>query len=313
MSEKLDNSPDVNNETQNKEMIINITELENKKKKISNTYKKLLYHLYKFLSKNSVYESASFNAKILVFNSDLSFLEIIKIFILEGIYSAIIYDTELNNFIGSVSLKDIMLLYRFIFNRIKYYDEKTNFSDFLQNIFSNKNYASSNNITGKKNIKYFDINIYNYLSNITYYDYLDAVKNKFGEKIHNDIFSVSLDENLFYGINLIYNKSSHQILIENIIKSNNTRKNNQDTIIKNISQKKFKQDFKNKEETEKSDEKTDATKRGSKNENTEEESENMAEEEYANTVKNYTGFISYQTIFNFLTNNYYSFDMSDFL
>ena len=176
MSEKLDNTPDVNNETQNKEMTINIIELENKKKKISNTYKKLIYHLYKFLSKNSVYESASFNAKILVFNSDLSFREIIKIFILEGIYSAIIYDTELNNFIGSVSLKDIMLLYRFIFNRIKYYDEKTNFSDFLQNIFSNKNYTSSNNITGKKNIKYFDINIYNYLSNITYYDYLDAKK-----------------------------------------------------------------------------------------------------------------------------------------
>ena len=311
MNEKLENFPFANNELQSKEITINTTELENKKKKVSNTYKKLIYHLYRFLSKNSIYESASSNAKIMVFNSELSFHEIIKIFILEGIYAAIIYDTELNNFIGSITLRDIMLLYRFIFNKMEYYDEQTNFPDFLQNIFNNKHYVSSNKNSKNKNSSYFDINIYNYLSNITYYDYLYAVKNKFNDNICNDIYSIPLDENLFYGINLIYNKSSHQILIENIIKSDTIRNDKQDSIIKSISQNKFKKDFKNKEELEKSDEKTDATKKGSKNEKIEEEFENI-EEEKANLVKEYTGFISYQTVFSFLINNYYNFDMSEF-
>ena len=312
MSDKIENTLVVNNGHQNKEIIINTTELENKTKKISNSYKKIIYHLYKFLSKNSIYESASFNAKIMVFNSELSFREIIKIFILEGINAAIIYDTELNNFIGSITLRDIMLLYRFIFHKMKYYDEKTNFSNFLQDIFSNKDNASSNNIIENKNFKYFDVNIYNYLSNITYYDYLDAVKNNFKENIYNNIYSVSLDVNLFYGINVIYNKSSHQILIENVIKDNKNTKNKQDEIIKKINKKKLKQDLKNKEETEKSDEKTDATKKEYKNENIEEEFENIKKEEKVDPVKNYTGFISYQSVFNFLINNYYNFDMSEF-
>ena len=60
-----------------------------------------------FLSKRSVYEAAPENSKVLVFNSDLSFKDMIKAFINEDIYCALIYDSNKEYFTGIITISDI--------------------------------------------------------------------------------------------------------------------------------------------------------------------------------------------------------------
>ena len=81
---------------------------------IFDAYDSIMKSLGEFLYKHNVYESVPENAKILIFNSELNFHEIIKIFIKEDIYCSLIYDSACNNFIGVVTINDIVKLFKYI-------------------------------------------------------------------------------------------------------------------------------------------------------------------------------------------------------
>ena len=57
---------------------------------LKHKYEDILFHLSNFLSEHNVYEAVPENAKILVFSSELSLYEMIKVFIFEDIYCGLI-------------------------------------------------------------------------------------------------------------------------------------------------------------------------------------------------------------------------------
>ena len=75
-------------------------------------FSKIITDFSDFLSKRTVYEAAPENSKVLVFNSDLSFKEMIKAFINEDIYCALIYDSKKEYFTGIITI----VIYYFYFN-----------------------------------------------------------------------------------------------------------------------------------------------------------------------------------------------------
>ena len=199
---------------------------EEEKLELKNRYDDILFHLSNFLSEHSVYEAVPENVKILVFSSELSFYEMIKVFIFEDIYCGLIYNPNLNNYLGLITTRDLMLLYKYIIDNFT--GEKIeNFDLYLKNIFSsNKKNINKNedeidinnnlNINDINNIQNSNINIFNHLKNINYLDYLIYVKNK---ELHNiNIFSVSLDDNLFETLKKINIKNIHRLLVEDDIK-----------------------------------------------------------------------------------------------
>ena len=199
---------------------------EEEKLELKNRYDDILFHLSNFLSEHSVYEAVPENVKILVFSSELSFYEMIKVFIFEDIYCGLIYNPNLNNYLGLITTRDLMLLYKYIIDNFS--GEKIeNFDLYLKSIFSsNKKNINKNedeidinnnlNINNINNIQNSNINIFNHLKNINYLDYLIYVKNK---ELHNiNIFSVSLDDNLYETLKKINIKNIHRLLVEDDIK-----------------------------------------------------------------------------------------------
>ena len=71
---------------------------EEEVEELKHKYNDIMLHLSNFLSDHNVYEAVPENVKILVFNSELSFYEMIKVFIFEDIYCGLIYDPKLNNY-----------------------------------------------------------------------------------------------------------------------------------------------------------------------------------------------------------------------
>ena len=162
---------------------------EEEKIELKNKYDDILFHLSNFLSEHSVYEAVPENVKILVFSSELNFYEMIKVFIFEDIYCGLIYNPNLNNYLGLITTRDLMLLYKYIIDNFP--EEKIeNFYEYLKNIFSN------NKINKEKNEA--DIN---------------------NKEFHNiNLFSVSLDDNLFETLKKINLKNIHRLLVEDDIK-----------------------------------------------------------------------------------------------
>ena len=197
---------------------------EEEKLELKNRYDDILFHLSNFLSEHSVYEAVPENVKILVFSSELNFYEMIKVFIFEDIYCGLIYNPNLNNYLGLITTRDLMLLYKYIIDNFS--GEKIeNFDLYLKNIFSiNKKYITKkedeidiNNNLNINNNQNSNINIFNHLKNINYLDYLIYVKNK---ELHNiNIFSVSLDDNLFETLKKINIKNIHRLLVEDDVKN----------------------------------------------------------------------------------------------
>ena len=187
-------------------------------------YNDIMYHLSYFLSEHNVYEAVPENVKILVFNSELNFREMIKVFIFEDIYCGLIYDPKLNNYLGLITTRDLMILYKYIIDNFPT-EEISDFKAFLKEIFSYKRFSK---YKGKGKINSYDsfnnincdINIYKYLSNINYIDYLIYVKNIDYQKIH--LYSVSLDDNLLETLQKINIKNIHRLLVE----EDDKRKNN---------------------------------------------------------------------------------------
>ena len=179
---------------------------DEEKIELKNRYDDILFHLSNFLSEHSVYEAVPENVKILVFSSELSFYEMIKVFIFEDIYCGLIYNPNLNNYLGLITTRDLINLYKYIIDNFSP-DKNENFDEYLKYIFSNnkkeikkKEDIDDDNIENLNinNIKYINnnnINIFDHLKNITYLDYLIHVKNKEFQNIN--IYSVSLDDNLY--------------------------------------------------------------------------------------------------------------------
>ena len=199
---------------------------DEEKIELKNRYDDILFHLSNFLSEHSVYEAVPENVKILVFNSELSFYEMIKVFIFEDIYCGLIYNPNLNNYLGLITTRDLILLYKYILDNFSP-EKNENFETYLKSIFSNK----KNEINKKENIEDDDIdnlninnlqeinnniNIFNHLKNITYLDYLIHVKNKECQNIN--IYSVSLDDNLYETLKKININNIHRLLVEDDIK-----------------------------------------------------------------------------------------------
>lgn len=107
---------------------------DEEKIELRNRYNDILNHLSHFLSEHSVYEAVPENVKILVFSSELSIYEIIKVFIFEDIYCGLIYNPSLNNYLGLLTTRDLMLLYKYIIDNFP--GEKIeDFDVYLKNIF----------------------------------------------------------------------------------------------------------------------------------------------------------------------------------
>ena len=191
---------------------------EEEKIELKNKYDDILFHLSNFLSEHSVYEAVPENVKILVFSSELSFYEMIKVFIFEDIYCGLIYNPNVNNYLGLITTRDLILLYKYIIDNFSGEKiENENFDEYLKSIFSgNKIDKEKNEDNNSDKNLINNINIFNHLKNINYLDYLIYVKNKELQNIN--IYSVSLDDNLYETLKKINIKNIHRLLVEDDIK-----------------------------------------------------------------------------------------------
>ena len=192
-------------------------------------FSKIISDFSDFLSKRSVYEAAPENSKVLVFNSNLSFKEMIKAFINEDIYCALIYDSQKEYFIGIVTISDILFLFQYIIKKA----QETTITDyelFIKEIFDkNKLLINENNEEKKENvnIKKKNFDILKYLTKINYKDYYEIIK-KFN-KIHI-IYSISLDTCLLDVLKVIYKIGVHRLVVEETKKkglNDNKKKDNE--------------------------------------------------------------------------------------
>ena len=205
------NSPEKSNSTeQNNQKDEEISELKK-------TFTEIIIHFSDFLSKHSVYEAAPENSKVLVFNSDLSFKEMVKAFINEDIYCALIYDSEKEYFIGLITISDILLLFKYIIEQTQQ-REITDYNIFIEEIFSTHKkikFENKDNNNSSKKDKNFDI--LKYLTKINFNDYWAIIKKK--KKIYN-LISISLDASLFDVLKMIYKVGVHRLVVEETKKKN---------------------------------------------------------------------------------------------
>ena len=206
-------------------------DIPNSEKSDSETqiFSKIISDFSDFLSKRSVYEAAPENSKVLVFNSNLSFKEMIKAFINEDIYCALIYDSQKEYFIGIVTISDILFLFQYIIKKAQEITI-TDYELFIKEIFDkNKLLINENNDEKKENvnIKNKNFDILKYLTKINYKDYYEIIK-KFN-KIHI-IYSISLDTCLLDVLKVIYKIGVHRLVVEETKKkglNDNKKKDNE--------------------------------------------------------------------------------------
>ena len=241
------------------------TQLNDKsKKEEQKTYKeifsKIIEDFSDFLSKRSVYEAAPENSKVLVFNSDLSFKEMIKAFINEDIYCALIYDSKKEFFIGIITISDILFLFEYIIEKAQ--EKKiTDYNKFIKEIFTiNKTILTSEEEKedNNENKKEKNFDILKYLTKINYNDYYEVIKKN--KKIHI-LYSISLDSSLLDVLKIIYKVGVHRLVVEETKKKgiNDINKKKENEIQNNIfdtkteKEEKTEKSFKDKSDKEKSD------------------------------------------------------------
>ena len=174
-------------------------------------FSKIISDFSEFLSKRSVYEAAPENSKVLVFNSDLSFKEMIKAFINEDIYCALIYDSKKEFFIGIITITDILFLFQYIIEKAQ--EKKINdYGGFMKEIFSvSKLLSSEEEKVNNENTKDKNFDILKYLTKINYNDYFEVIKKY--KKIHI-LYSISLDSSLLDVLKVIYKVGVHRLVVE---------------------------------------------------------------------------------------------------
>ena len=184
---------------------------------LSKTFTEIIFHFSDFLSKHSVYEAAPENSKVLVFNSELSFKEMVKAFINEDIYCALIYDSQKQYFVGLITISDILMLFKYIIEKTQQ-REITDYNIFIKDIFSSngkiKEDNKDDNNSSKKD-KNFDI--LKYLTKINFNDYWNYIKKN--NKKHN-LISISLDSSLLDVLKMIYKVGVHRLVVEETKKKN---------------------------------------------------------------------------------------------
>ena len=224
-------------------------------------FSKIISDFSEFLSKRSVYEAAPENSKVLVFNSDLSFKEMIKAFINEDIYCALIYDSKKEFFIGIITITDILFLFQYIIEKAQ--EKKINdYNEFIKEIFSvSKLLSSEEEKVNNENIKDKNFDILKYLTKINYNDYFEVIKKY--KKIHI-LYSISLDSSLLDVLKVIYKVGVHRLVVEETKKkglNEPKKKENELTIQNNYDSKTEKEEKTEKSGKDKSDvEKSDKEK-----------------------------------------------------
>ena len=224
-------------------------------------FSKIISDFSDFLSKRSVYEAAPENSKVLVFNSDLSFKEMIKAFINEDIYCALIYDSKKEFFIGIITITDILFLFQYIIEKAQ--ERKINdYNEFIKEIFSvSKLLSSEEEKVNNENAKDKNFDILKYLTKINYNDYFEVIKKY--KKIHI-LYSISLDSSLLDVLKVIYKVGVHRLVVEETKKkglNEPKKKENELTIQNNYDSKTEKEEKTEKSGKDKSDvEKSDKEK-----------------------------------------------------
>ena len=224
-------------------------------------FSKIISDFSEFLSKRSVYEAAPENSKVLVFNSDLSFKEMIKAFINEDIYCALIYDSKKEFFIGIITITDILFLFQYIIEKAQ--ERKINdYNEFIKEIFSvSKLLSSEEEKVNNENTKDKNFDILKYLTKINYNDYFEVIKKY--KKIHI-LYSISLDSSLLDVLKVIYKVGVHRLVVEETKKkglNEPKKKENELTIQNNFDSKTEKEEKTEKSGKDKSDvEKSDKEK-----------------------------------------------------
>ena len=183
---------------------------------LKNKYRDIISHLSLFLSEHNVYEAVPENAKLLVFNSELSFYEMIKIFIFEDIYCGLIYDQKINNYIGLITTRDIMILHKYIIDNFPA-EKITDFSNYLKTIFSNQKLEQTEHSIEQDSSKDIsiindDINIFKHLTDVNYMQYLKYAIKKEYKNIY--MHSALLDDSLLETIMKLNIKHYDRLLVE---------------------------------------------------------------------------------------------------
>ena len=215
-------------------------------------FNKIITDFSDFLSKRSVYEAAPENSKVLVFNSDLSFKEMIKAFINEDIYCALIYDSKKEYFSGIITISDILYLFQYIIKKTQEINI-TDYEQFIKDIF-NRNKLLMNDEEEEKNdniiFKNKNFDILKYLTKINYNDYYEMIKKY--NKIHI-IYSISLDTSLLDVLKVIYKIGVHRLVVEETKKkglNENKKKENEINLQNNTFDTKLEKEKEEKEKNE---------------------------------------------------------------
>jgi hypothetical protein len=191
-------------------------------------FSKIIKEFSEFLSKRSVYEAAPENSKVLVFNSDLCFKEMIKAFINEDIYCALIYDSKKEFFVGIITISDILYLFQYIIKKAQEI-KITNYNNFIKEIFNiNKSLTNEEEEEKTENTKDKNFNILKYLTKINYNDYYEVIK-KYNK--YHILYSISLDSSLLDVLKVIYKVGVHRLVVEETKKKGLTENKRKETEI----------------------------------------------------------------------------------
>ena len=313
------NTEDINSPLENKEetKISNEEKKEAKKEEIEkpkeqtqlDLFNQILLIIKNFLTEHTVYEAIPGNMKILIFNSELNFLETIYAMVKEDIYCALVYDSLYKNFIGIITIRDIMELIKFINDRIKKYNGiivNTNF--FIKEIFS-KNEVQLNSLSSIKEneeIKPVKKKSFGSFERINELDE-EGSDSSFEGEIKEKPQSSSLKQGVdfFKSLNLIsindFYRTVRGIPIHRLITKAKllsvSLDNNLFDCAKLIKEKKTHRII------------IEETKE--KQSEIHQSNNNLLNIKNTNYIKNYTGFITYETMFDFFIQNYYG-DMKEF-
>lgn len=256
-------------------------------------FSKIIKEFSEFLSKRSVYEAAPENSKVLVFNSDLCFKEMIKAFINEDIYCALIYDSKKEFFVGIITISDILYLFQYIIKKAQEI-KITNYNIFIKEIFNiNKSLTNEEEEEKNENTKDKNFNILKYLTKINYNDYYEVIK-KYNK--YHILYSISLDSSLLDVLKVIYKVGVHRLVVEETKKkglTENKRKETEinlqnnliDNKLENEEKEKVEKINKEKSETEKSNKKIKKVKTKKKVKEEEEAKETKETKEGEKVIK----------------------------
>ena len=197
---------------------------ESNDKNYNSNFISILHHFTDFLTKHSVYEAIPENAKVLVFNSDLCLKEMIKAFINEDIYCALIYDSSKQIFIGIITISDVLSLFTYITEKSKG-NEITDISLFIKELFSEKKLPKKEEESKKRN-ESKSIDILKHLDKINFKDYNKYILKK--KSLQKNLISVSLDSPLLEVVKLIHKEGVHRIIVEETKKKKIDNKKSKD-------------------------------------------------------------------------------------